>query len=211
MSCPVWTPGSEIEALWRMALYLRRQASKRKGDVAIPPMWFFTDPTRTPDSAQIAERLPPGSGVVFRGFGRPGAGHEALRLADIARRRGLCLLIGQDAELAERVGADGVHLPERRLADARNLRRFNPSWLITGAVHDLCALRRAENAGCDAVFISAVFSSQSPSAGRPMGPFRFAALARRTSLPVFALGGVHARSARRLSEAHGFAAIDAFI
>ena len=49
-------------------------------------MWFFTDPTRTPDSAQIAERLPPGSGVVFRGFGRPGAGHEALRLADIARR-----------------------------------------------------------------------------------------------------------------------------
>ena len=211
MSCPVWTPGSEVEALWRMALYLRRQASKRKGDVSIPPMWFFTDPTRTPDAAKIAERLPSGSGVVFRGFGRPDVGQEAFRLADISRRRGLHLLIGQDAELAERVGADGVHLPERRLADARKLRHVKPSWLITGAVHDLSALRCAENAGCDAVFVSAVFSSHSASAGRPMGPFRFAALASRTSLPVFALGGVHAGSARRLIGAHGFAAIDAFI
>ena len=194
-----------------MALYLRRQTSKRKGDVSIPPMWFFTDPVRTPDPVRLSARLPPGSGVVYRGFGRPEARDEAFRLVEIARERDLCLLIGLDAELAETVGADGVHLPERRLSDARQLRRARPSWLITGAVHDLRALRAADNAGCEAVFISAVFPSNSASAGRPMGPLRLAALARRTSLPVFALGGVDSRSARRLIGASGVAAIDAFI
>jgi len=174
-------------------------------------MWFFTDPLRTPDIAKVAKRLPPGSGVVYRGFGRKDAMSEALRLADIAKGRGLRLLIGQDAELAERVDADGVHLPQRRLADARGLRRHNPSWLITGAAHDLAAFRRAEIAGCDAMFISAVFPSHSPSAGRPLGPYRLAALAKRTAVPVFALGGVDARSARRLIGASGFAAIEAFL
>jgi thiamine-phosphate pyrophosphorylase len=181
-----------------------------EGDVAIAPMWFFTDPARTPDVYRIAEQLPPGSGVVYRGFGRKAARDEALRLSDIAQERGLCLLIGQDAELAERVGADGVHLPERRLGEARDLRRRHPKWLMTGAAHDVRAVRRAENAGCDAIFISAVFPSHSPSASRPIGPFRLAALAARTSRPVLALGGVQARSARRLLGVSGFAAVDAF-
>eukprot|EP01039_Chlorochromonas_danica_P014024 gene14024-16311_t len=157
-----------------MALYLRRQASERKGDVSIPPMWFFTDPVRTPHPASIATRLPPGSGLVYRAFGRSEAREEALRLVEIARARGLCLLIGRDAELAERVDADGVHLPERRLPDARDLCRFKPSWLITGAVHDVSALRRAENAGCDAVSISAAVPTTSLSAVRPMRPCRLA-------------------------------------
>lgn len=174
-------------------------------------MWLFTDPVRTPDPVRLAAHMPPGSGVVYRGFGRPEARDEAFGLAEIAQARGLCLLIGQDAELAELVGAGGVHLPERRLADVRELRRLKPSWLITGAVHDLPALRRAGRAECDAVFLSAVFPSHSPSAGRPIGPFRLAAFAARTTLPVLALGGIDRRSARRLLGAYGFAAIDGFI
>lgn len=177
----------------------------------IAPMWFFTDPDRTPDALSVVKRLPAGSGVVFRGFGRSGTRDQALRLSEVTRRRGLSFLIGQDAELAAAVGADGVHLPERKLQDAWFLRRDHPAWLITGAAHDIRALRRAENAGCDAVFISAVFASQSASAGLPKGPFRMDALARCASQPVFALGGVRASTARRLIGVSGFAAIDAFL
>ena len=210
MPCPVWTPGSEVEALWRTAIYLRRRTSKRKGCLQLPPLWFFTDPNRTPHADKIAEHLPPGCGIVYRGFGRAEARDEAVRLADIARARSLTLLIGQDVALAEAVGAHGVHLPERHVSKARQLRLDHPSWLITVAAHDLLAVRRAEVARCDAVFVSAVFSSRSSSAGRPLGPYRLRALAERTSLPVFALGGVNAKSARRLIGASGLAAIDAF-
>lgn len=173
-------------------------------------MWLFTDPERTPDPNAIAAMLPAGSGVIYRSFGRAGALDEAARLATIARNRGLIFLVGQDVALAEVVGAHGVHLPQRLLTFATAIRRRHPSWLITGAAHDLLAVRRGEIAGCDGIFVSPAFPSRSASAGRPLGVFRVAALARRASCPIFALGGVNAWTARRLAGAHGFAAVEAF-
>ncbi len=70
---------------------------------------------------------------------------------------------------------------------------------------------RARRAGADAAFVSPVFASASPSAGRPLGALRFAELVRGARLPVYALGGIDAAAARRLarSGAAGLAAVDA--
>lgn len=135
-----------------------------------------------------------------------------MALARIARARGLILLIGLDEALAAQVGADGVHLPERALGQARRIRMRHPRWLITGAAHSLRAARRAKGRGLDAALVSPVFASRSPSAGRPLGVMRFSAIARRAGLPVIALGGVNARTARRLADtgAWGLAAVDVF-
>ena len=51
----------------------------------------------------------------------------------------------------------------------------------------------------DFVLVSAVFASNSPSAGRPMGPFRLAAHARRSRTPVYALGGINTKTIKRLN------------
>jgi thiamine-phosphate pyrophosphorylase len=73
-------------------------------------------------------------------------------------------------------------------------------------------VRRAARLGADAVLLSAVFESRSPSAGQPMGPVRLAAIARSAPIPVYALGGVDMKNARRLgaSGVVGIAAVDAF-
>jgi thiamine-phosphate pyrophosphorylase len=56
--------------------------------------------------------------------------------------------------------------------------------------------------------LSAVFASESPSAPRPIGPLRFAMLARGAGAPVVALGGVDSKRARRLiGSAAGVAAV----
>jgi thiamine-phosphate pyrophosphorylase len=70
---------------------------------------------------------------------------------------------------------------------------------------------RARRAGVDAIVVSPVFASASPSAGRPMGARAFAVLVREARLPVYALGGVNAGTARALprSGAAGLAAIEA--
>jgi thiamine-phosphate pyrophosphorylase len=172
---------------------------------------FFTDPARTPDPEAVLARLPRGAGVVYRAFGAPDAVAKGRRLARIARRRGLMLLAGADAGLAARMGADGVHLPERAAWRAGGLRRARPGWIVTCAAHGQAAIARARRAGADAVFLSSVFESASPSAGRPLGPQRFAQLVRGAGVPVYALGGVDARTARRLSRsgAAGLAAVDA--
>jgi thiamine-phosphate pyrophosphorylase len=178
---------------------------------ALPRLFFFTDPVRTPDAASVLARLPRGVGVVYRAFGAPDAVTRGRRLARVARRRGLVLLAGADAALAAKIGADGVHLPERAAILAAGLKRARASWIVTAAAHSRAAIVRARRAGADAVFVSPVFPSASPSAGRPLGPLRFAMLARGAGLPVYALGGIDARTARRLarSGAAGFAAVAA--
>ena len=154
-----------------------------------------------------AAALPPGAGIVYRSFGAAGAEAMALRLKAVARRRGLILLIGQDAALAARVGADGVHLPERLARHAGALKRAHPGWIVTAAAHSVAAARIA---GTDAVVISPVFPSRSASAGAPLGPARLAAMVRAGGRPAYALGGVNAKTAPRLLSAGviGLAAVD---
>ncbi|HEX5775565.1 MAG TPA: thiamine phosphate synthase [Caulobacteraceae bacterium] len=162
---------------------------------ALPPLLSFTDPDRTPDVAAVAERLPRGAGIVLRTYGDDG---QAARIAAIARRRGLILLIGADERLAASVDANGLHLPERMAAAIPAVRARHPRWLITVAAHSPRAVRNAAKLGADAVVLSTVFESASPSAGKPLGPLRLAAIARTSSIPVYALGGVDMKNARRL-------------
>jgi thiamine-phosphate pyrophosphorylase len=172
---------------------------------------FFTDPARTPDIAAVMRRLPRGAGVVWRAFGDPRAVAEGRRLTLIARRQGLTLLVGADAALAARIGADGVHLPERGAARAGAVRRARPGWIVTSAAHSVPAVVRARRTGADAVVVSPVFPSASPSAARPLGPLRLAQIVTGAGLPVYALGGVNAATARRLirSGIAGMAAVEA--
>lgn len=199
--------------MWRSALYLRRRAARRKGggvDPRLPALWFVTDPARVADPVAVAERLPRGAGVIYRSFGRPDAEIVGRALAQAARARGLVLLVGLDARLAAKIGANGVHLPERALHLAPRLKRQRPNWLITGAAHGVPALQRAARFGLDAVLVSPVFPSKSPSAGRPLGITRFAALARASATPVYALGGVRRTNAARLKRSGtiGLAAVE---
>jgi thiamine-phosphate pyrophosphorylase len=195
----------------RTARTLSRRARLRKGQGRrLPPLILVTDPDRTPDPVALAERLPRGSGVIFRSFGRPGASETAHRLAAVARQRALLLLIGADAL---HVPGAGVHLPERMAPRATALRHARPGVAVTVAAHSLAALIQARRAGADAALLSVVFESGSPSAGRPLGPVRFAALVRRTGLPVYALGGVGTKNAPRLlgSGAAGLAMVDGLV
>lgn len=191
----------------RTAAALSAQATGRK---PLPALLFFTDPARTPDISAVAERLPRGSAIVYRTFGAADAEATALALKAIARRRGLRLLIGADEALAAKVKADGVHLPERLAHRARAIRR--PGWLVTAAAHSPRAARSALASGADAVVVSAVFPSNSASAGAPLGPLRLTQIVRMAGGPVYGLGGVNDKTARRLLRAGlvGLAGVEAF-
>lgn len=174
---------------------LARRAQKLRPDSArAPALFILTDPARTPDPVSLAERIPEGCGLILRTYGRASIEAAAFPLAEIARKRGFALLVSADPQLALRAGADGVHWPQWSLAQAH---RPWPGALVTISVHDPHALRRARNLA-DAVLISTVFASRSPSAGRPMGPFRLAAWARRSAAPVYGLGGVNGATVLRL-------------
>ncbi|HYD28465.1 thiamine phosphate synthase [Brevundimonas sp.] len=206
---------SDAEILWEVASLLARDAanvSRAAGRPGpnLPPLLFFTDPVRTPRPWETAVRLPAGSGVVFRAFGAADARETGLRLREATRRRDGLLLVGLDAELAEAVEADGVHLPERALGRASALAAARPDWRITGAVHSAGALSGAE--GLDAAVLSPVFAAGGSSADRPpLGVEAFRATALGATPPVYALGGIDSGAARRLagSGACGIAGVSA--
>lgn len=178
---------------------------------ALPHLLFFTDPQRVPNPEAIAERLPAGAGIVYRAFSAEDAIERGRRLRVIATERGLLLLVGAHPGLAEGVRADGLHMPERLSAEIPRLRAEHSRWLITVAAHDRDALQAAERGGADAVVVSPIFPSNSPSAGEPLGVEGLKDLVAATSLPVYALGGVRARTVSRLigSGIVGIAAVEA--
>ena len=137
---------------------------------------------------------------------------DGLALARIARRRGLVFFVGADPRLAAALGADGVHLPQRDAGRrGRNL-VLKQRFLLSAAAHDEGSARRARMAGVQALVVSTVFPSTSPSAGLAMGRLAFARLAHKTRLPIYALGGVNNFTIRQLmgSGAAGVAGVGAF-
>jgi thiamine-phosphate pyrophosphorylase len=199
------------ERLERIGRTLSRAAARGKpGSPRLPALILITDPDRTPDPVELARLLPRGSGLIYRAFGAPKARKTAKALGRIAQARGLVLLIGANALRVR--GQAGAHLPERMAHRARVLKAGRTGFVVTAAAHSLPAIIRARRAGADAVLISTVFDSRSPSAGRPLGPCRFAALVRAGGLPAYALGGITTKNAPRLlgAGATGLAGVEAF-
>lgn len=149
--------------------------------------------------------------MILRHFGRPEALDWAERLRAATAEAGVAFLIAADPELAEAVGADGVHLPQRMIGEGPGLRQRRPDWLISAACHDARALADAEAARADVALVSPVFAPGGRSNGVPLGPEGLRRLTASTRLPVAALGGLNAGNVGALGEsgASGIAAVDA--
>ena len=173
----------------------------------LPPLCLVTDDDRLADPLAAAAALPRGSLVIVRSRSEVRRAALSSALAGITKARGLILLIASDPALAVTAKADGLHLPESRASEAAHWRAAHPDWLITAAAHSLRALGRAKHA--DAVFLAPVFATGSHPERSALSTMRANAIARLSSVPVYALGGITAVNARRITGANyaGLAAI----
>jgi thiamine-phosphate pyrophosphorylase len=123
------------------------------------------------------------------------------------------ILIAGDQVLAQRIGADGVHFSESQLHKVALSRVRHPNWIITAAAHSEHALLRAYIYGADAGLFAPLFPTMSHTQKEEFGLTRFRLMAARVPLPVYALGGVTASNATRLSNAcvAGLAAINGLL
>ena len=161
----------------------------------LPRLWLMTDERLGDRLLRAVERLPAGAGIVFRHYSLAEAARRALfeRVREIAP--GPVLLAGA-ADQALAWGADGSH--------------GRHQGATTAPAHDLAEIRAAEAAGAALIFLSSVFATRSHPGAAALGAEGFAALARQTSLPVVALGGMDAARAATLTGAYGWAGIDAW-
>jgi thiamine-phosphate pyrophosphorylase len=173
----------------------------------------MTDEKRLADPVSAAAAMPKDSAVILRHTDASIRAELAQALASLCARRGLIFLIAGDAELAVRVGADGLHLPERRLSQAAHFKALRPRWLVTAAAHSARALALAGSFRADAGLLAPAFPTLSHRERAPVGIARFRLVAANAPLPVYALGGVNAQSVARLTGARlaGIAAIEGLL
>lgn len=179
--------------------------------ITVPRFYLLSDPIRLPDPSPVLGQLPRGACVILRHRDPSELTTLARRIIPQAHRLGLTVLLSDHVRLALKTGADGVHLSQRN-ARSHHVRIAlqKSGFFISAAAHDRMALWRAAEVGADAVLLSPVFPTASHPGAKALGLWRFIALARLSSLPIIALGGVHSDTARRLngSAVYGFAAIE---
>jgi len=100
------------------------------------------------------------------------------------------LFINTRADIAAKVGADGVHLAENN-TPIMDVRKNFPSLLIGASTHSLERAQQAEAEGADFITFGPVFDTPSKRKyGPPQGLDRFKEVTESTNIPVLALGGI---------------------
>lgn len=127
-------------------------------------------------------------------------GRELVRLAgrmrELTARYGARLLVNDRVDVAMAVSADGVHLGGFSIPASVARRLLGEGALIGCSTHDVRELREAAEQGADFATFGPVYPTPSKAAyGPPLGVAALAEACRRTSLPVFALGGVKRENA----------------
>jgi thiamine-phosphate pyrophosphorylase len=124
-----------------------------------------------------------------------------------------CVLVNDRADVAIAAGAAGVHLRADGAPVDRARSLGPPGWIVGRSVHSAAEVDASQAA--DYLFFGTVFPSATKLAGAA-APHGLAALGdavRRSRVPVLAIGGIDATSARRCREAGaaGVAAIGVFL
>lgn len=151
---------------------------------ALPTLWLMTDERMGEALWAALDRLPRGSGVVFRHFATTPAERAAIfaRLARVAARRRLIVV---------RAGVTGQTL------------HLHPGHSVREAI----AARRRK---ADVILVSPVYPTRTHPGARALGPLRAATIARAAGIPAIALGGMTRARFKRMKSLGfaGWAAID---
>jgi len=105
----------------------------------------------------------------------------------LAHACGARVLVNADIELAQKAGADGVHLTAAQL---RQTNRRPVLDLVGASCHDAGELARAQVLGADLAVLGPVLPTPSHPGAVGLGWEAFAALLKDCPLPVYALGGL---------------------
>ncbi len=120
----------------------------------------------------------------------------AKSLLPIARRFGARLMLHGDAGLAEAAGLDGAHLPAG--GDAARARALLGKERLLGiSIHSVAEAGRLDPALVDYAIAGPAYETESkPGYGPQLGAEGIAAITSATSVPILAIGGITADSAR---------------
>lgn len=139
---------------------------------------------------------------------------EALALRQAAAKAGVLFIVNDRCDLALAIDADGVHLGQGDLPLDLARKVMGPEKLIGISTHNPDQVREATAGQPDYLGFGPIFTPGSKQDHDPVvGIEGLRAMRTLTSLPVFAIGGIHIDQAREVlrAGANGVAVISAIL
>jgi thiamine-phosphate pyrophosphorylase len=139
---------------------------------------------------------------------------EALALRQAAAKAGVLFIVNDRCDLALAVDADGVHLGQEDLPLVLARKVMGPDKLIGISTHNPNQVREAAAGTPDYLGFGPIFTPSSKQDHDPVvGIEGLRAIRSLTSLPVFAIGGIHLDHVREVMHAgaDGVAMISAIL
>ena len=191
-----------------------RILNSRWAKSCMPPLIYMTDELRTPNPLPSIKNLIAGSAVIFRHYNYKFRLNLALDIKHLCQKQNLLFFVAGDYSLAQSLRADGIHLPEYMLSKPllQTMRWKNKQKkLITASAHCKKSIIKCHKLRVDAALVSPVFPTESHLNKTALGISKFQTLAKASSIPIYALGGINNKNAIQLinSPAIGIAGISA--
>jgi thiamine-phosphate diphosphorylase len=123
-------------------------------------------------------------------------------LRDVTAATGSALAINRRVDVAQIVGADGVHLPDLGLRPADIRQQWPTIGMLGVSRHDRTGLETAEHDLATYAFLSPVFHV--PGKNLPIGIQGFRDAIANVGIPTYALGGIGAEDYKAVLAAGAF-------
>jgi len=138
----------------------------------------------------------------------------AKELRTLTHQHKSLLLVNDRIDLAQAVGADGVHLGHHSLPIKMARKILGLNSLIGASTHSVAEIESAQNQGADFVTYGPVYFTPSKAIyGAPTGIESLQDVCKKCKIPIYALGGIKANNIQATLQAgaHGVAMISALL
>jgi thiamine-phosphate pyrophosphorylase len=140
---------------------------------------------------------------------------DAIAVGEVCRQNSIPFLVNDRVDLALAADADGAHVGQDDIPAAAARRLLGPDRILGVSVRSAEEARRAAADGADYLGVGPIFEARGskPDAAPPISLAGLSAVWRITSLPILAIGGIHAGSAAAVirAGATGVAVISAIL
>ncbi|MDD6480911.1 MAG: thiamine phosphate synthase [Lachnospiraceae bacterium] len=123
---------------------------------------------------------------------------EAVEILQLCHRFGVPFIVNDNVELAQRVGADGVHIGQDDMQMQQARKILGPDKVIGVTAKTVEQAVRAQEQGADYLGSGAVFGSTTKQDAKPMEHALLQEICESVHIPVVAIGGITAENVLRL-------------
>ena len=116
---------------------------------------------------------------------------KALKVKEICKNYGVLFIINDRLDIAQAVGADGVHLGQSDMPIEKAREILKDKFLIGATARNVEEAKRAELLGADYIGSGAIFGTNTKDNAKKLETEELKKIVASVKIPVFAIGGIN--------------------